>query len=162
VYLGGGMSSQLFQEIREKKGLAYTVYSCLTPFLDTGVFSVYAATGMNQVPLCLKLIEESAEKLKQDLLPATELKLVKENLKGTILISSDSPEARMSSIAKNEMIFGRYIGVDEILDEIDAVTPEDIRRLARELLSDYRPSLLAIGPKPPRSMRSKFRALGFK
>ena len=107
LYLGGGMSSQLFQEIREKNGLAYTVYSNLSSFVDSGVFSVYAATGMNQVPLCLKLIEECAEKLKREPLSEKDLQGVKDNLKGTILLNSDSVEARCPRWRRIRCFWGR-------------------------------------------------------
>ncbi|OFZ53107.1 MAG: hypothetical protein A2428_03385 [Bdellovibrionales bacterium RIFOXYC1_FULL_54_43] len=158
VYLGGGMSSSLFQEIREKKGLAYTVYSSLSPFMDSGVFSIYAATGPNQVPVCLRLIEECVERMKRNLLSDEELRTVKDNIKGTILLSSDSVESRMSSIAMNEIFFGKYMGVDEVCAQIDAVTTDDVRRLARKLLRGERRSLLFVGPKPTRQMLSKLHA----
>lgn len=161
IHLGGGMSSRLFQEIREKRGLAYTVYSSLTPFSDTGVFSVYAATGIAQAPVCLRLIEEAAQKVTEELLPETELRLIQENLKGTILLSSDGAESRMFSIARDEMIFGRYLPVEEMLAQIDAVTPEDIRRVARQYLGAVRKGIVLIGPKPPRSVRSRLRPFGF-
>jgi predicted Zn-dependent peptidase len=155
VHLGGGMSSSLFQEIREKNGLAYTVYSSLSPFDDTGVFSVYAATGPSQVPLCLRLIEQCVERVRKDRLSTEELEISKDNLKGTILLSADNVESRMSSIARNEIVFGRYIGVDEVCREIDAVTPEQIRRLARQLLGDGSRAVLAMGPKPSAAVRAK-------
>ncbi|MCM2321902.1 MAG: insulinase family protein [Oligoflexia bacterium] len=155
VHLGGGMSSSLFQEIREKNGLAYTVYSNLSPHIDSGIFSIYAATGLKQVPLCLRLIEECVEKLKKQLLTPEELEVVKDNLKGTILLSSDSSESRMSSIARNELFLGRYVSPEEVCEQIDAVTPRDIRRVARKLLRDGRRCILALGPKPPRELRKK-------
>ncbi|MEK6706492.1 MAG: pitrilysin family protein, partial [Bdellovibrionota bacterium] len=157
VYLGGGMSSALFQEIREKNGLAYSVYSTLSPFLDSGLFNVYVATNMANVPVCFKLIEECVDKLKRDLLTEEELQTIKDNLKGTILLSSDSVEARMSSIAKNDIFFNRYIGVDEICREVDAVSPQDVRRVARKLLRDERRSWLALGPKPSKQVRHRVR-----
>lgn len=157
VYLGGGMSSALFQEIREKNGLAYTVYSSLSPFTDSGVFTVYAATAMAQVPLCLRLIEDCVVKLKRDLLSEEELQTIKDNLKGTILLSSDSVESRMSSIAKNEIFFGRYVPVDEVCKAIDAVTPQDVRRVARKLLKPGKSGVLALGPRPSRQVRAKLK-----
>ena len=157
VYLGGGMSSALFQEIREKNGLAYTVYSSLSPFLDSGVFSIYAATGMGQVPLCLRLIEECVGRLKSKLLPEEELQIIKDNLKGTILLSSDSVESRMSSIAKNEIFLGKYVGVDEVCKLIESVTPQDIRRVARKILGHGKRSVLMLGPKPSKQIKSKLR-----
>jgi predicted Zn-dependent peptidase len=156
VYLGGGMSSALFQEIREKNALAYSVYSSLTPFCDSGTFNVYAATGMAQVPLCLRLIEEAVERLQTELLSEEELRVVQDNFKGTVLLSADSVESRMSSIARNEIFFGRYVPVEEICARIDEVTPEQLRKVARKGLKDDHRSILALGPKPSRALRARF------
>ena len=157
IYLGGGMSSQLFQEIREKKGLAYTIYSYLTPFVDSGIFSVYVATQMQNVLLCLKLIEESADRLQKDLLTEEELNILKNNLKGSILLASDDVESRMSSIAKNEIFLGEYSSPDAVCKAIDEVTPQEVRRVARQLLSRDGRSLLAVGPKPSRPILTKLK-----
>lgn len=161
VHLGGGMSSRLFQEIREKRGLAYTVYSTLTPFQDSGVFSVYAATGVAHAPLCVRLIEEAAATVRDELITRAELRLLQENLKGTILLSSDSAESRMFGIARNEMIFGRAVPIREMLAEIDAVTPEDIRQVARRYLGQDRKGILLVGPKPAASVLARLRPFGF-
>jgi predicted Zn-dependent peptidase len=157
VYLGGGMSSVLFQEIREKKGLAYTVYSNLSSFLDSGIFSIYAATVMNQVPLCLKLIEQCVAKVRQQLLTDEELQVIKNNLKGTLLLSSDSVESRMSSLAKNEIFFRENFSVSESCQQIDAIQPSDLRRVARKIFSHPKRSILALGPKPSRLVQIKLR-----
>ena len=157
VYLGGGMSSALFQEIREKNGLAYSVYSSLSPFVDSGVFSIYAATGMSQVALCLKLIEECVEKIRKKALSKKDLRVIQGNLKGTVLLSSDSVESRMSSIAKNEIFMGRHFSVKEVCQQIDAVTPADLVRVANQIFRDESRSLIALGPKPPQSLITKFR-----
>jgi len=157
VYLGGGMSSSLFQEIREKNGLAYTVYSCMSPFEDTGVFSIYVATGINQVALCLKLIEKCVDQLKRKALSKNELRIIQDNLKGTILVSSDNVESRMISIAKNEIFLNKYMTVEEVCQEVDAVTPEDVRRIANFLFKDQQRSVFALGPKPPRRLASQLR-----
>jgi predicted Zn-dependent peptidase len=156
LYLGGGMSSELFQEIREKNGLAYTVYSNLSSFVDTGVFSVYAATAMKQVPICLKLIEESVEKLTRELLSEEDLQSIKDNLKGTILLNSDSAEARMSSIAMNEMFLGKSVRLEEVCASIDAVTAVDFRRVARKTFRGKR-SVLFMGPNPSKQVRAKLK-----
>ena len=148
VYLGGGMSSTLFQEIREKNGLAYTVYSTLLPFVDSGIFSVYSATHVAQVPLCLKLIEKCVAQLKEKALSKKELRVIQDNLKSSILLSSDSAESRMASIAKNEIFLGKYTSVEETCREIDQVTPADIKRLAAQLFQSDQRSILAVGPKP--------------
>ncbi|MGK5090228.1 pitrilysin family protein [Bdellovibrionota bacterium FG-2] len=157
VYLGGGMSSVLFQEIREKNGLAYTVYSNLSLFLDSGYFSVYAATAPHKVALCLKLIEECLDKLQRQLLTEEELHVVKSNLRGSVLLSSDSVESRMSSIAKGEIYMGTHLHVDELCAKIDAVSAQDIRRVARKLFRDGKKSILALGPKPGKQVRAKLK-----
>jgi predicted Zn-dependent peptidase len=159
AYLGGGMSSQLYQEIREKKGLAYTVYSGLSAFKDSGIFSIYAATSMNNAPVCLRLIEEVVMKLKKDLLPESEIQVLKDYLKGTILLSADSVETRMESIAKNFIFLDKYVSVDEVCKLIDKVTPQDMRRVARKLFRDDRRSLVLLGPKPTPAIRKKLRPL---
>ncbi len=155
TYLGGGMSSVLFQEIREKHGLAYSVYSNVTPFVDSGVFSIYLATNLQQVPTCMRLLRECVGKLRKDLMSDEDLELTKENLKGTVLLNADSVESRMSSIAKNEMFLGRFIGVDEICRLIDEVTPSDIRKVARRYFRADRESLLLFGPKPSKQILGK-------
>ena len=157
IYLGGGMSSSLFQEIREKNGLAYTVYSSISPFIDSGVFSIYVATGMKQVPLCLKLIEECVAKLKRELLTDIELRTIQDNLKGSILLASDDVEARMSSIAKNELFLGGYSSPEDVCRLIDQVTPQDVRRMARKLLSSGNRSIVALGPKPSPKVLAELR-----
>ncbi|NDD92806.1 insulinase family protein, partial [bacterium] len=108
TYLGGGMSSALFQEIREKHALAYTVYSSLSPFLDSGILSVYSATLPARVPSCLKLIEETVMRLTKELLSEEQLKEIKDSMKGGILLSDDSVEARMSSMGRNEVFREKY------------------------------------------------------
>ena len=156
VYLGGGMSSSLFQEIREKNGLAYTVYSSLSPFNDSGVFSIYAATQLEQVSLCVRLVEECIKKIKTKGLSKDELKMIQANLKGTILLSSDCVESRMSSIAKNEIFLGRYVSVKEICRDIDRVTVADVQRVANQLFQNSKRSLFALGPKPSPKVARNF------
>lgn len=165
TYLGGGMSSLLFQEIREKHGLAYTVYSNLNSFRDSGVFSVYAATSMNQVPLCIKLIEECLEKLAKNLLTDDELEITKNNLKSTILLASDSVESRMFHIAKNEIYFKRYFSVQDLCHLVDLATAKDIRRVARKLQKGNgntyveQKSVIALGPEPSKLLMNRFQMI---
>lgn len=155
THVGGGMSSVLFQEIREKHGLAYSVYSTLSPFTDVGMFTIYAATGLNQVPLCLRLIDECMRKLCKDLLTDEELEGVKTNLKGSILLSADNVESRMSNIAKAQIVFGKYFSVPEVLKVIDQVTAHDIRRIARRLVSSKSRAIMCLGPKPTANVRAR-------
>ncbi|MDR3607284.1 MAG: pitrilysin family protein [Oligoflexia bacterium] len=159
VYLGDGMSSSLFQEIREKNALAYTVYSSLSAFEDTGVFSVYAATSPHKVSLCLQLIEKCVNELRTRLLKKSEMKSIKDSVKGSILLSTDSVESRMFSIARNELVYGRQITPEEVCREIDAVTPEQIRALAEKILGhEGNRAILAMGPKPG---RARLASMGF-
>jgi predicted Zn-dependent peptidase len=165
VYLGEGMSSTLFQEIREKRGLAYTVYSAMSAFEDTGVFSVYAATAPEHARLCLELIEECMEKVRKNGIKKSELETVKNNVKSNILLSSDSVESRMLSIARNELTFGRQIGLDEVCREIDAVTLDQVKALAQKLLDGSERAIFAMGPKArcfKLKGKSSVAAMGFK
>ena len=155
THVGGGMSSVLFQEIREKRGLAYTVYSSLLPFLDTGLFSVYAATSMDQVSLCLNLIEECMGYVRRKPLKKAELRLAQENVKGSVLLSADCVESRMISIAKNEMYLQQDLSIDEVVRRIERVRVEDLHRISQFLLGTLPASLVALGPKPSSQMRKK-------
>ena len=147
TYLGGGMSSALFQEIREKRGLAYTVYSALTPFSDTGLFTVYVGTAPNEVKTCIELMSRELASLREKKLDKNSVQILKDNLRGMILLNSDSVESRMSAIAKNEMFFGRYVPMNEVTRSIDKVSAEDIRRLARQLFKPKQAIVSVLGPK---------------
>lgn len=157
VYLGGGMSSSLFQEIREKNALAYTVYSTLSAFQDTGLLQIYAATSPKHVAKCLGLIEKNVERLIARPIKSRDLQMIKNNLKGSILMGSDHVESRMISLAKNEMAFGRGYTPREVCRLIDQVTIEDISRVAQKLLGVDGRSVLCLGPKPSREMTKAFK-----
>ncbi len=157
TYLGGGMSSQLFQEIREKHGLAYTVYSSLSAFIDTGMISIYVATSPAQVATCLRLIDASIERLGRELLDEEILAEVRDSVKGGLLLSDDSLEARMSSMGRAEVFGEPVFSVDELCKQVDAVTPNDIRRVARKYLRSSERSLLVLGPAPGAQMRKRLR-----
>jgi predicted Zn-dependent peptidase len=161
TYLGGGMSSLLFQEIREKHALAYTVYSSLSPFVDSGIFSVYAATSPARVTTCLKLIEDCMAKLSRELLSEEQLEEIKDSVKGGILLSDDSMEARMSSMGRSEVFREKHVSVEDLCAQIDRVTPKDIRRIARSLTAKSR-SVLVVGPKPTPSTRRKLKPIVLK
>lgn len=155
VYLGGGMSSELFQQIREKHGLAYTVYSGMSSYADSGLFTIYAATSPARVPLCLRLIEETVARARRELLSEEALREVKENIKGNILLGEDSAEARMATIARGELVLGEPLSLEAVLKAIDDVRPEDVRRVARRLFGHGERSLLMLGPRPSVSVRAK-------
>lgn len=154
-YLGGGMSSYLFQEIREKQGLAYSVYSSMSSFADSGVLNVYVGAPVGQVTTCLKIIEDAAVRLCHQKITDEELSEVKESLKGMMLMSSDSAEAIMQSNAVDEIYFRELYSMDEICGEFDRVTTTDIKRVARKLFSQRKRSVLVFGPRPSTTVRRK-------
>lgn len=145
VHLGGGMSSLLFQEVREKHGLAYSVYANYSPLADTGCFLVYAATRKSRVNECLKLIEGCVRKVADERMSEHEFRKVQENLKGTLLLSSDNSETRMMTTAQNELIYGVRTSIEDVCARIDAIKPGDLSRLARAFLADSRQAIVAIG-----------------
>ena len=139
--LGGGMSSRLFQSIREDRGLAYNIYSEMNPFQDTGALSVYAGTSVDKTEQVLQLTLEELKRLKHETVPAAELKRAQDQLKSNIVIGLESSGSRMANLARQQMYFGRFSGVEEITQEIEAVTPAAIQRLAQQL---FRPELMAL------------------
>ncbi len=130
--LGGGMSSRLFQNIRERQGLAYAIYSDLNPYRDTGCLSVYAGTSRESAAKVVQCIVTEFRNLKSQDVPEEELRRCKDQLKGSLMLSLESSTARMSNLARQEMYFDRFYTMDELLQKIEAVKAEDIRELANE------------------------------
>ena len=130
--LGGGMSSRLFQNIRERQGLAYSIYSDLNPYRDTGCLSVYAGTSRESAGKVVQSIVSEFRKLKLEDVPADELRRSKDQLKGSLMLSLESSTARMSSLARQEMYFDRFYSMDELIEKIESVTAEEVRELANE------------------------------
>ncbi len=128
--LGGGMSSRLFQNIRERQGLAYAIYSDLNPYRDTGCLSVYAGTSRTTATKVVESIVSEFRKLKAEVVPADELRRAKDQLKGSLMLSLESSTARMSNLARQEMYFDRFYGLDELIEKIEAVTAEELQTLA--------------------------------
>jgi predicted Zn-dependent peptidase len=139
--LGGGMSSRLFQTIREDQGLAYSIYSEMNPFRDTGSLCVYAGTSIDKTERVLRLTLDELRRLKEDTVSEAELKRAKDQLKSNIVLGLESSGSRMANLARQQMYFGRFFGVDEITQEIEAVTPADIQGIARQL---FRPEAMAL------------------
>ncbi|GMK48098.1 MULTISPECIES: pitrilysin family protein [Paenibacillus] len=133
--LGGGMSSRLFQEIREKRGLAYSVYSYHTSYADSGLFTVYAGTAPKQTKEVLDLTLEQMEELSVKGLSDEELHRGKEQLKGSLILSLESTSSRMNRLGKNELMIGRHFTLDEMLQRIDNVTMKDVREVTERMLS---------------------------
>ena len=139
--LGGGMSSRLFQTIREDRGLAYSIFSEMSPFRDTGSLCVYAGVAVDKTRETIRLTMEELTRLKQQMVGDSELKRAKDQLKSNIVLGLESSSSRMANLARQQMYFGRFFGVEEITREIEAVTPENIQRLANDL---FRPEAMAL------------------
>jgi predicted Zn-dependent peptidase len=145
VILGGGMSSRLFQTIREEHGLAYAVYSGVNAYTDAGYLSVYAATSPEQMPDVIRLSAEQFGKFKAEQVSDAELQRAKDQLKVSIMLSLESTSARMSNLARQEIFFGRQFTLDEMLERIDRVTVDDVQRIANEIFRDDQLAITAIG-----------------
>jgi predicted Zn-dependent peptidase len=142
--LGGGMSSRLFQEIREQRGLAYGISSFAAPYLDGGVFAIYAGTGEKETP---ELVQVLFEQLKgvREAAPEEEIQRSRVQMKAGILMSLESTGARMEALGSQLLIYGRPIPVDEMLRKIVAVSPDDVARVARRIFAG-KPTIAAMGP----------------
>ncbi|WP_353945103.1 pitrilysin family protein [Streptomyces sp. HUAS MG91] len=143
--LGGGMSSRLFQEVREKRGLAYSVYSYTSSFADCGLFGVYAGCRPNQVHDVLKICRDELDQVAQHGLTDDELTRAVGQLKGSTVLGLEDTGALMNRIGKSELCWGEHMSVDDMLARISEVTPDEVREVAREILGQ-RPSLSVIGP----------------
>ncbi len=139
--LGGGMSSRLFQNVREKQGLVYSIFSELNPFRDTGLLSIYAGTSRESAPKVVQAIVTEFRELKNNPVSDEELKRAKDQLKGSLMLSLESTTARMSNLARQEMYYDRFFGMDEIIQRIQAVTVEDLLQSANEF---FQPELIAV------------------
>ncbi|MCJ7640342.1 MAG: insulinase family protein [Desulfobacterales bacterium] len=144
--LGGGMSSRLFQEIRENRGLAYSVYSYLPTYTDTGLVVVYAGTSEESLREVIDLILREFNSLKKEPFKDGELETSKEQLKGNLLLSLESSDNMMTRLAKNEIYFDTYLPVEQILQGIDRVKEEEVRQLATELFDERLFCLTVLGP----------------
>ena len=146
--LGGGISSRLFQEIREKRGLAYSVYSFLSSYLDAGIWGIYAGTSPESVE---EVVEICARELGG--LPVTvnesEVERARTQLKGNIMLGLESTNRRMQNIANQEIYYGRYHSPEEVIKMINSVTLEDVRELGARLSKGKAPSMAALGPMAP-------------
>jgi predicted Zn-dependent peptidase len=146
--LGGNMSSRLFQEIREKRGLAYSVYSFISSYVDTGIFGAYAGVNSENAYKTTQLILEEIARLKHLRVDPNELKDAKEHTKGSLMLASESNDNQMVRLAQNETHFGRYIPLEEIANNIQSVTQDDILDLAESLFQKTGFALTILGPVP--------------
>ncbi|MBW1677561.1 MAG: insulinase family protein [Deltaproteobacteria bacterium] len=146
VVLGGNMSSRLFQEIRERRGLAYAIYSFVLSYCDTGLTGVYVGVDKSNTQEVLRLIAREMKRLKEEPVDDSELKNAKEHLKGGLYLAVESTSNQMTRLAHNEINFGHHIPLQELVDEIEKVTAEDILNLAQDIFQDSAVSLALLGP----------------
>ena len=139
--LGGGMSSRLFQTVREERGLAYSIYSDLNPYSDTGSLCVYAGTSSDRAIQVVQLVMEQFRRLKTETLPADELRRAKDQLRGNLLLSLESSMSRMSNLARQQMHFNYFFGMQEILDKVESITEDQVLAMANQL---FQPEAVAV------------------
>lgn len=139
--LGGGMSSRLFQTVREERGLAYSIYSDLNPYSDTGSLCVYAGTSSDRAIQVVQLVMEQFRRLKSEPLPTDELRRAKDQLKGNLLLSLESSTSRMSNLARQQMHFNYFFGMQEILDKVESITEDEVLVMANKL---FQPETVAV------------------
>lgn len=144
--LSGGMASRLFQNVREKNGYCYTIYSYQEFFRDTGIFCVYFGTDKNQVAKASELVIKELRRLKERLLTPIELTQVKDQLKGNLMLSLESTTNRMNRIARQELMLDQFIDLDETSRHIDNLTAKDIREAANRIFDGSRLTCVTLGP----------------
>jgi predicted Zn-dependent peptidase len=134
--LGGSMSSRLFQNVREKRGLAYAVFSGLSAYRDAGSVTIYAGCANHAVGELVDVVIAELRRLKDEALPEAELRRSKDHLKGSLMLNLESTSSRMSHLARQEIYFDRQFSLDETLVGVEHVTPDDVQRVARDLFTD--------------------------
>jgi predicted Zn-dependent peptidase len=144
--LGGSMSSRLFQNVREKRGLAYAVFSGLSAYRDAGNLTIYAGCANEAVPEVVDLCVDELKTLKQAPVPEPELRRAKDHLKGSLMLSLENTASRMSHLARQEIYFQRHFGLDETLAGVERVSAGDVQRVARDLFANGSLAATVVGP----------------
>ncbi|MFC1549397.1 M16 family metallopeptidase [Nitrospirota bacterium] len=157
--LGGGISSRLFQEIREKRGLAYSVYSYLSSYLDNGMWGIYAGASPERAE---EVVDISIHEMKKlvDTVDEIEIERARTQLKGNILLGLESTSRRMQNIANQEIYYGRYYGPDEIIEKINSVSVDNVRGIGRRMLEKGSPCIVALGRLDP-ALESRWSKIQF-
>jgi predicted Zn-dependent peptidase len=145
IILGGGMSSRLFQNIRERQGLAYAIGSDLSPYTDSGVLSVYAGTSRESAGQLIQSVVEEFRRIREEPVSAEELRRAKDHLKGSMMLSLESTSSRMSNLARQAMYFNRFLSLDEMLASIEAVTREEVLAIAQDFFAPGQLALTVLG-----------------
>ncbi len=143
--LGGGMSSRLFQNIREKQGLVYSVYSELNTYRDAGCLAICAATSIESARKVVTTVMDELRQIRDEPVTAEELRRAKDHLKGSFMLGLESTSSRMGNLARQELYFGRFFSLDEMLDSIEAVTADQVQAVANELLQPKNVALTMLG-----------------
>jgi predicted Zn-dependent peptidase len=133
--LGGSLSSRLFQNVRERRGLVYSISSGITSYSDAGSLTIYAATSLGAVDEVLRLTLDELRRARGERVPEDELRRAKDHLKGSLMLSLENTGSRMSQLARQEIYYGRQIGMDEVLGRIEQVGAEDLERVANDILA---------------------------
>jgi predicted Zn-dependent peptidase len=153
--LGGSMSSRLFQNVREKRGLAYAVFSGLSAYRDAGNITIYAGCANEAVPEVVDLCVEELRGMKQAPVPDAELRRAKDHLKGSLMLSLENTASRMSHLARQEIYFERHFTMDETLAGVERVTSDDVKRVASDLFSNGSLAATVVGPSPREMTRTQ-------
>ena len=155
--LGGSMSSRLFQEVRERQGLVYSIHSGIQSYLDTGTLYVYAATDPPNFSKVLKSTLRELREVKKQGVTQEELKRAKDHLKGSLMLSLESTSSRMNRLAKHELHFGSFLTLDQMLGAIDRVKHDEVQALVAELLDEDQLALTTLGPLDRRNLPAELR-----
>jgi predicted Zn-dependent peptidase len=143
--LGGGMSSRLFQNIRERRGLAYAVFSEINPYRDTGCLAVYAGTSIENARQVIRLILEEFSKLKQERVQEEELRRAKDNMRGSLMLGLESTTSRMANLARQDLYFGRFFSLDEMAESIERVTADEVQEIAQQFFDQRQIAVTVLG-----------------
>lgn len=144
--LGGGMSSRLFQEIREKRGLAYSVYSYRSLYADTGTFAVYAGTTPQNAETVIDLVQDEIASILENGITEAELERAKGHAKGSLVLSGEDAGSRMNRLGRQQLTTGEILSIDELIERFDAVSMEDVRRIATDVLGSGSFQITVVGP----------------
>jgi predicted Zn-dependent peptidase len=145
TYLGGGMSSILFQKIREEKGIAYTVYTFPDFYRDNGLFGVYLAADKKRLHQAIEIILREFKKIKRDRLPMSKFEKVKAQMKGHLILNMESTGSRMNRLGRYELLTGKFVSLDDALRAIDRLKPGDITKMAREMFHHNNMTITSLG-----------------
>jgi len=146
AHLGGGMSSVLFQKVREQKGMAYSIFSYHDSYRDSGLQATYLATDQDRLGDALKIILRELRRVKKQAIDKVRLERVKSQIKGNLVLGMESTTGRMTRMARLELMLGQYVSIDETMKKVDAVTAPQLQELARQAFDERHLTIAALGP----------------